>query len=195
MVAPTAAARNPTKQTEIKRTTQMKTTTNLKSPSRRRLFFALLFTTLSLTAFTPQSTRAGSQVPFKGSFNTDVKMVLEFPFLHVFVTGQGNASHMGATTAVSTDQLVNVIDGSATATYTLTGASGDTVILAMIFQATEIPGGVTFEGTYIVTGGTGRFAGSAGSGTLEGSAVFFDESTGAGFFSVVGMISSPGSPK
>jgi hypothetical protein len=170
----------------------MKTTTNLKSPSRRRLFFALLFATLSLLAFTPQSTRAGNQVPFKGSFNTDVKMVLEFPFLHVFVTGQGNASHLGLTTAISTDQLVNVIDGSATATYTLTGANGDTVILAMIFQATEIPGGVTFEGTYIVTGGTGRFAGAAGSGTLEGSAVFFDESTGAGFFSVVGMISSPG---
>ena len=79
--------------------------------------------------------------------------------------------------------------------YTLTGANGDTVILAMVFQATSIPGGVTFEGTYIVSGGTGRFAGAAGSGTLEGSAVFFDESTGAGFFSVVGMISSPGSLK
>ena len=88
-----------------------------------------------------------------------------------------------------------MIDGSATATYTLTGANGDTVILAMIFQATEIPGGVTFEGTYVVTGGTGRFAGTAGTGTLEGSAVFFDESTGAGFFFVLGMISSPGSPK
>ena len=104
-------------------------------------------------------------------------MVLEFPYLHVFVTGQGNASHLGATTAVSTDQLVNVIDGSATATYTLTGANGDTVVLAMVFQGTSIPGGVTFEGTYIVSGGTGRFAGAAGSGALEGSAVFFDEST------------------
>ena len=117
-----------------------------------------------------------------GFGNPDVKMVLEFPFLHVFVTGQGNASHLGTTTAVSTDQLVNVIDGSATATYTLTGANGDTVILTMIFQATETPGEVTFEGTYVVTGGTGRFAGAAGTGTLEGSAVFFDESTRAGFF-------------
>jgi len=174
----------------------MTTKTNFTSPSPWRVSaLALLATTVTLLAFTPLSTHAGDQVPFKGSFNTDVEMVLEFPYLHVFVTGQGNASHLGATTAVSTDQLVNVIDGSATATYTLTGANGDTVILAMVFQGTNIPGGVTFEGTYIVSGGTGRFAGAAGSGTLEGSAVFFDESTGAGFFSVVGMISSPGSLK
>jgi hypothetical protein len=174
----------------------MTTKTNFTSPSRWQVSaLALLATTVTLLAFTPLSTNAGDQVPFKGSFNTDVEMVLEFPYLHVFVTGQGNASHLGATTAVSTDQLVNVIDGSATATYTLTGANGDTVILAMVFQGTNIPGGVTFEGTYLVGGGTGRFAGAAGSGTLEGSAVFFDESTGAGFFSVAGMISSPGSLK
>jgi hypothetical protein len=65
----------------------------------------------------------------------------------------------------------------------------------MIFQATEIPGGVTFEGTYVVTGGTGRFAGAAGSGSLEGSAIFLDESSAVGFFSVTGMISPPGTLK
>ena len=48
---------------------------------------------------------------------------------------------MGPTTAVSTDQLVSMIDRSATATYTLTsnsaGVREDTLILAMTFQVTD----------------------------------------------------------
>ena len=174
----------------------MKTTTRCTSTNPRRLpSLALLLTTVILLAFVPQSTHAGDQVPFKASFNTQFQSVLEFPFLHLTVTGQGNASHLGATTAVTTDQLVNVLDGSATATYTLTGANGDTVILALVFQATNIPGGVTFAGTYAVAGGTGRFAGATGSGSLEGSAIFLDESSGVGGFTVAGTISSPGSLK
>ena len=90
----------------------------------------------------------------------------------------GNASHMGATHAFTDHQLVNVIDGSASATYTLTAANGDTLVLAMVFQATNIPGGVTFAGDYTVTGGTGRFTGATGSGKLAGTALFTSETDG-----------------
>jgi hypothetical protein len=56
-------------------------------------------------------------------------------------------------------------------------------------------GRVTFEGTYEVTGGTGRFAGATGSGMLIGSAVFTGPNNGVGSFTVTGTISSPGSLK
>ena len=79
---------------------------------------------------------------------------------------------MGKTTAFTDDQLVSLIDGSATATYTLTGAKGDTLILAMTFQATNVEGGVTFAGSYTVAGGSGRFEGATGSGLLSGGALF-----------------------
>jgi predicted ATP-dependent serine protease len=100
---------------------------------------------------------------------------------------------LGATTAVTDNQIVNVETGGASATYTLTGANGDTVVLEMIFQVTFLPNdAVTFEGTYTVTGGTGRFFRATGSGELAGSAIVIGPNSGIGSFSVAGTISSPG---
>ena len=144
-----------------------------------------------ILAPTPASAR--DQVPFRAAFGTEVEIEFVYPFFYISVTGQGNTSHLGATSAVTNNQIVNVDSGSATATYTLTGANGDTVVLTMIFQTTEIPGGVTFAGDYTVAGGTGRFYGATGSGDLVGSAVVTGPNTGVGSFSVTGTISSPGS--
>jgi hypothetical protein len=63
----------------------------------------------------------------------------------------------------------------------------------MIFQTTQIPGGVMFDGGYTVAGGTRRFYGATGSGALAGSAIFTGPNNGVGSFSVAGTISSPGS--
>ena len=41
---------------------------------------------------------------------------------------------MGLTSAFTDNQVANLITGSTTATYTLTGANGDTVVLEMSFQ-------------------------------------------------------------
>jgi hypothetical protein len=117
---------------------------------------------------------------------------LQFPFLYVSVEGQGNASHLGVTSSFTDDQIVNLITGSATATSTLIAANGDTVVLALSFQVTQIPDGVTFAGNYTVTGGTGRFYGATGNGLLTGSALFTGPNNGVGSFSVAGTISSPG---
>ena len=119
--------------------------------------------------------------------------VVQFPYRHYTVNGQGRATYMGPTTVVSTDQLVSMIDRSATATYTLTsdtaGVRADTLILAMAFQETDVPGGIAFTGTYTVTGGTGRFAAVTGSGVVAGSVFFEGPTSGIGSFSLSGAIS------
>ena len=50
---------------------------------------------------------------------------------------------------------------------------------------------VIFKGTYTVVGGTGRFAGASGSGSLEGNATFTSPAGGVGEFTLSGTISSP----
>ena len=180
----------------MKGTNEIKTTTNRKSSARRHFrSLALLLATVTLLTFAPQSVRADGEKPFHANFITQVESFVEYPFLHVTVNGRGKATYMGTTTAFTDDQLVSLIDGSATATYTLTGAKGDTLILAMTFQATNVEGGVTFAGSYTVAGGSGRFEGATGGGLLSGGALFLDEINGIGAFAVVGTISSPSSLK
>jgi hypothetical protein len=146
-------------------------------------------------AVAPQQAHAGEQVPFRAAFTTEFESVVEFPISYITVVGHGTATHLGKTTAVTTNQAINLITGAGTATYTLTGANGDTVVLEMAFEVTSLPDGVEFEGIYTVTGGTGRFAGATGGGTMRGSATFTGASHGVGSFTVVGTISSPGSVK
>jgi len=167
---------------------------NIQSKATTRLLIQLLlacFATIFILA--PAPAIAADQVPFNASFSTEFTSEFVPPFyLRVFVTGEGNASHMGRTSAVTTDQLINLDDGSGTATYTLTAANKDTVVVAISAQNTNIPGGVMFAGDYIVTGGTGRFEGATGSGSIAGSALFTGPTNGVGSFSLAGTISSPG---
>ena len=173
----------------------MKTANDTKS-ARRRHFpsLALLFAAVTLPAFAPQPVRAGPSYPFHARFITEFEIVMEPPYVHYTVNCEGRASYMGPTTAVSTDQMVSMVDRSATATYTLTsnsaGVREDTLILAMAFQETDLPGGIAFTGTYTITGGTGRFAAVTGSGVVAGS-MFFEEgrTSGIGSFSLSGGIS------
>jgi hypothetical protein len=173
----------------------MKTTTNLIFAGRRHLpLLALLLVTVTLLAFAPPSARAGDEMPFHANFITQFETVLEFPLLHVTVNSRGRATYMGRTTAFTDDQLVNLIDGSGTATYTLTGINGDTLILALVVPVggtINVDGGVIFSGSYTITGGTGRFNGATGSGVFAGSGLFLTETDGIGAFAVVGTISLP----
>ena len=172
----------------------MKTANDTKS-ARRRHFpsLALLFAAVTLPAFAPQPVRAGPSYPFHARFITEFEIVMEPPYVHYTVNCEGRASYMGPTTAVSTDQMVSMVDRSATATYTLTsnsdGVRADTLILALSFQVTDMPSGITFTGTYTVAGGTGRFAGATGSGVVAGSALLSGPSNfGIGSISLSGGI-------
>jgi hypothetical protein len=173
----------------------MKTITHLKSPSRRQFpSLALLLAAVTLLAFAPQPVRAGPSYPFHARFITEFEMVVEYPYVHYRVNCEGRATYMGPTTAVSTDQMVSMLDRSATATYTLTsnsaGVREDTLILAMTFQVTDVPNGITFTGNYTVAGGTGRFAAATGSGVVAGSAHLAGPSNiGFGSVSLSGGIS------
>ena len=189
----------------------MKTKTHLKSPNRRQFpSLALLLATVTLLAFAPQSARA-DEMPFHANFITHFESVLEFPLLHVTVNAAGQTTYMGRTSALTVDQLVNLIDGSGTATYILTpasrmsnGGSGpiapaksesptiDTLILALVVQAggtINVDGGVLFSGSYTITGGTGRFIGATGSGVFGGSGLYLTETDGIGAFALAGGIS------
>lgn len=59
----------------------------------------------------------------------------------------------------------------------------------MVFQATDVPGGITFTGSYTIIGGTGRLAGATGSGVVAGSALLVGPNRGIGSFSLTGAIS------
>jgi hypothetical protein len=182
---------------KMKGNKQMKITRHAISARRRSLpFLALLLATVTLLAFTARSARASGDQPFHANFVTQFKSVVEYPNLHVTVNSRGQATYMGRTTAFTDDQLVSLIDGSGTATYTLTGANGDTVVLALVVQVggtINVEGGVIFSGSYTITGGTGRFSGATGSGAFAGSALFLTETDGIGAFAVAGTISPPGS--
>jgi hypothetical protein len=179
----------------------MKATINATRVIRRRIMcLALSLMAMAALALRSQAAQVDKQVPFRAAFTTEFESVMipgMPPFAHITVIGEGKATHLGKATAVTTNQLVNLNNGESTATYTYTAANGDTVVLEMDFQSTVDPisGAVTFEGTYEVTGGTGRFAGATGSGMLIGAAVFAGPNNGVGSFTVTGTISSPGSLK
>jgi hypothetical protein len=145
------------------------------------------------TAAAPVSARPKGQVPFTASFDTQFQINSPPPILHLTVQGEGRASHMGSSETFTNNQVVNVMTGASTATYTVIAANGDTVVFDDVFTTAPTSDGVTFAGTYTIVGGTGRFAGATGSGSVTGSAQFTGPDVGVGEFTFVGTISSPGS--
>jgi len=170
----------------------MKITTTAKPLNAPRLLVInLLLVAASLSILAPNSAWASIEAPFHGNFVTTFTTTLEFPILYVTVNGKGNATYMGTTTASTDDQVSNLIDGSGSATYTLTADNGDTLTLALAVQpggTLNVEGGVTFSGTYTVVRGTGRFRKNTGSGVFAGSALFLNPTEGIGSFSLVGLL-------
>jgi len=134
------------------------------------------------------------QIPFRASFDAEFQNTVAFPIIHVRVQGHGQAQALGRSTAITNNEFVNLLTGAGTATFTLTGANGDTLVLESIFQNTapDAGGAFTFGGDYDVVGGTGRFAGATGSGTVTGSGQLTSADAGVAEFSYEGTISSPG---
>src|SRR5262249_40707730 len=147
------------------------TSSTTRAMSRRIMRLVLSLMAMAALASRSQAAQEDKQVPFSAAFTTEFENVVMFPIAHVTVIGEGKATHLGKATASTDNQLVNLLTGVSTATYTFTAANGDTLVLEMDFQSTfdQIPPqSVTFEGTYNVTDGTGRFFGATGSGMLIG---------------------------
>jgi hypothetical protein len=170
----------------------MKTPTNIKSINSLRGSCLTLLAAVTLV-FAPQPATAKDQVPFHAAFNTVFENTVNFPIISVHVTGDGEARHLGRTAVETTDQVVNLLTGAATATYHLTAANGAEVVAELDFVALQTPTGFTFTGTWEITGGTGRFTNASGSGTIEGRADFTGPTSGVGQFTMFGTISSAGS--
>ena len=134
------------------------------------------------------------EVPFKGRLEGAATITpLASPFLSVSLEGTGNATHLGRF-AVEIPHQVNTTNRTSTGTYEFTGANGDTLTASFTGQAslTATPGVLSVVETATITGGTGRFAGAAGSFAVER---LFNQATSltTGFFE--GTISSPGGGK
>lgn len=96
--------------------------------------------------------------------------------------------HLGRTTAVA-EQIVTFTGPTsaiASNTTTYTAANGD--LLFASWTGTSVGGGpvVTFSGTEVYTGGTGRFADAKGSSLISGTASF---ATNTGQFTLLGTLS------
>ena len=109
---------------------------------------------------------AGVQVPFNGSLEgLDIPTAVNPPFVSVQQTATGNATQLGLFTYTARD-TVDTRTRIGTGTFVFTAANGDTVFGTISGKATFTPPNVlTIEENAIITGGTGRFAGSTGSFT------------------------------
>jgi hypothetical protein len=123
---------------------------------------------------------AVTTVPFNGSGTgtfTDTSPTT------VLITGTGHYDHLGLTTL----RFLSTITGTAacggfTATEhdNYTGANGDSVFLTVndTICPTSTPGAFELNGSFTVTGGTGRFADASGSGTVQASVTFTSATSG-----------------
>ena len=108
--------------------------------------------------------------------------------------GTGNATHMGRIASDGNLAIVgaascidNEVGFAAEMQDTFTAANGDKVMTAITMQLCPIAPGIYHGvGTYVVTGGTGRFANATGSGVFDGTGNF---NTGTIICALTGTIS------
>ena len=153
---------------------------------------------LTLAAFVADQSTAqvGDQVPFRASYDLELQMIVDLPFAHITSTGEAIATHLGLVSAHSVTETVNLLTGEGVATHQFTAANGDAILVDFVFTA--IPTSETVfvvNGTWQISGGTGRFDGESGSGTYEGRVEFNGPNSATGHFTLEGTISSPGSLK
>ena len=113
-------------------------------------------------------------VPFKAAYETYPQVVgVNAGVITLSIPAVGKGTHLGksnwyADSWVDTNQFPFLQTGN----MTFTAANG--AHLYGNFSGTAIPGAggsISFEGSYTITHGDGRFAGATGSGAYSGSAV------------------------
>jgi hypothetical protein len=151
---------------------------------------------LALASLAPSAVQAASEVPFRAIWETQISIApLEPPLFAVSGLGVGKALHLGAMSAQSITEVVNLATGEGAASYRFTAANGDEVLITFVFLAIPTsPTAFSIEGVWQVTGGTGRFEGASGSGTYIGQAEFVGPADAVGTFALEGTISSPKQP-
>lgn len=134
---------------------------------------------------------AGGEVPFRGTLAGTASVTpLTPPMVSVRIEATGTATHIGRFT-LQAPHVVNQATLTAVGTYLITAANGDTITADLAGTATmvEPPNVVSITETATVTGGTGRFAGAAGTIQVER---IFNRATGVTTGTLTGWISNPG---
>jgi hypothetical protein len=142
-------------------------------------------------------TRAGEEVPFKGTFDPIVISATPLDATHALLEFD---VHILATQLGKARGLASSILDLTTFTYigeaTWAAANGDAISITFAgqFVPTDVPGLFDNVETFEIVGGTGRFAGATGAGVVGGQfdAITQSAPSPAPF---VGTISSPGSLK
>lgn len=115
----------------------------------------LLFAALVMLGVMGQGAVTAS-VPFKGHLSVAITAM----GVPVTTEGAGNVTHMGNVSTA--EELFLNPDGSFTGTITFTGKHGQ---VSCTLSGQFGPGGAT--GEYVISGGTGRFAGASGSASFN----------------------------
>lgn len=130
----------------------------------------------------------GVLVPFKGDMEGEYGASSgEFPIIHESIAASGQSTHLGRYT-LDMAETVNLLQASATGTFTFTASNGDTIYGSYTGQAQPGPLVAIVENATVL-GGTGRFADARGHFTIDR---LFDpvHRTTTGSFD--GAISAPG---
>ena len=106
--------------------------------------------------------------PFKATGKGSAVVLSGPPILEIVVTGSGHSTHMGKI-GIWQHHLVSVItmtfyDG----TFVWTAADGDTIEGSYSGNLVPTSAGFEIHGSFMIDGGTGRFAGASGSGAALG---------------------------
>jgi hypothetical protein len=151
---------------------------------------ALLGATVMLLTNGLMPVSAGVQVPFRAAYSGTITFTSPST---ATLSAAGVATHLGAATAhgiLASAPSASCDDGLSIGIHDiLAAANGDQVAITVMLEACPTaPGVVQASGTYVVTGGTGRFTGASGGGDYVGVADF---NTGRFSCALTGTISHP----
>lgn len=109
--------------------------------------------------------------PAGGRCVTQIEVLpADFPILLLRITGDCTLKHLGRATFDMT-QSVNLITGAISNNTTYTAANGDVLRAPFTGVVSFNPdGSVSFTGSEVYAGGTGRFSNASGSSALSGTA-------------------------
>lgn len=162
-----------------------------------RIFSTLRAAVVASAAVSSIAFAGPTSVPFKATLVTQEQLLFDSticqaaPYLVGVTTGSGQASHMGAISGVSSDCVTPTSPYTYSFTngkVTLTAANGDELRAEYSgsLSPTATPPIYSIADSYRITGGTGRFVGANGSGTLQG---IENLQTGQGQLQLTGTIS------
>ena len=131
---------------------------------------------LAVLALSAMTARASQNLPFR--LGDEGTIAFTGPSTAT-TAGTGNANQMGriksdgSLTIVGEASCGNEVGFAVEMQDTFTAANGDRLMTAITMQLCPIAPGIYHGvGTYVVTGGTGRFAGATGSGVFDGTGNF-----------------------